>query len=172
MKWLKRLPTPRYKSDRIREAARYANVSSKQKRNRKQLTVRHSKAVYQPEYSKVIWVTGIKVRVMTRGRIAKLFNVPLSTVHNWGRLGVLPSPFAYSQNPVRSYPLYLSAEIHCLVLVVKLLLKDGYLSIPWKKLPDHIEMLHAGYGQARKRFLARFATKDEEAGDRYGVTIL
>ena len=84
----------------------------------------------------------------------------------------------YQERGSKKYPIYLAAQIRCLVMVVNDLVKDGgYVSIPWAYLPDHIAMLHEGYEVALIAYQKRagFFDEDEPLGDetppdRYGVS--
>jgi hypothetical protein len=72
----------------------------------------------------------------------------------------------------KPYPVFLSAQLRVLVIVVRDLVEAGYVSIPWRNLPDHLDMLHEGYAAAYKAFQSRFSPDEErDEADRFGVII-
>jgi hypothetical protein len=129
---------------------------------RKPPKVRDPKHVFYKTYSSALHINGYKAKVITRYGIAKFFNVSLRTVHGWDSLGVLPEPFVMQQRGGIVVPVYLAAEIRCLMMVVTDLVAEGYVSIQWTDLHEHFVMLHAGYEQARAAFMKRLN------GEKYG----
>lgn len=168
--WYTRLPVPRRKADRLRETLRYSQDGG---RNRKALTIRHEKLCFFKAYSRSVFIQGYKAKVCSRYHIAKFFGVPLSTVHNWHKHNVLPEPFMQLDGPHGPYPVFLSAQLRILLVVVRDLVLDGYVSIPWQRLPDHVAMLHRGYAAALKSFNKRAGHEAYDGeGDRFGVVLL
>lgn len=79
----------------------------------------------------------------------------------------------YQQGPQGQYPVYLAAQMRVLLVVLRDLAAEGYVSIPWGRLPDHVAMLHKGYKAVRKSFDARNSNEPYDGeGDRYGVVLL
>lgn len=69
-------------------------------------------------------------------------------------------------------PVYLVSQVLALRKVVKDLVEDGYVSIPWVDLPEHIEMLHAGYEEAADRAYSKFENDTGvDKADRFGVVL-
>jgi hypothetical protein len=167
MDWYKKLPVPRSKADRLRETQRYAGGS------KEPITIRAEKMCFYKGYSKPLYIQGYKVKVCSRYHIAKFFGVPLSTILNWEKHNVLPEPFLYQEGPRGSYPVFLSAQLRVLLMVVRDLAAEGYVSIPWSRLPAHIQMLHEGYETARNAYYRRAVHQPYDGdGDRFGVVIL
>lgn len=165
--WYRRLDTPRSKAARLRDVRRYEGES------RTPPVIRNEKLVFFKAYGKSIFLNGYKVKICSRYHIAKFFGVPLSTVHSWDRNGALPEPFLWQDGPQGKYPIYLSSQMRVLLIVVRDLVSEGYVSIPWSRLPDHLAMLHEGYQFALRSFQARYQGDDEiETADRFGVILL
>jgi hypothetical protein len=167
MKWYRKLPTPGRKNERLR----YAAVSdTPTERTRKPLARRIPDAVFFKKYCSIVSVNGYRFKVMSRYQIAQLFGLrDTSTIIKWDRLGVLPEPFMYLQRRTK-YPVYLSSQIRCLVMVVNDLLDERYVAIPWQKMPQHVEMLHEGYSRALDAFEKRSGmVETAPKGDRFGV---
>lgn len=106
---------------------------------------------------------------MSRWHVAKLFDVPLSTIHKWDKAGALPEAFMYLHRGNVKYPVYLSAQIRCLLVVVRDLVGYGYVSIPWNNLPEHLDMLADGYEAAAKAHQRRMSEPLEEKAGKFGV---
>jgi len=168
MTWYTRLKAPRSKAERLRDASR--DRTTDKSRNRKPPTIRNQKLVFWSTYSRGIWLHGYKVKVASRYHIAKLFDVPVSTIHRWDYNGVLPEPYMWLDGPTKPYPVYLSSQVRVLLVVVRDLVQDGYVSIPWDRLEEHKEMLGRGYAAAMKAFEKRLNPPDTGA-DRYGVIL-
>lgn len=170
MGWYKKLPVPRRKADRLRDTKRYGEAKGS---NRNPITVRPEKLCFYKAYSKPLYIQGYKVKVCSRYHIAKFFGVPLSTIRNWASHGVLPEPFMMQDGPRGPYPVFLSSQLRVLLLVVRDLVKEGYVSIPWGRLPDHVAMLQEGYAAALKSFRQRATHQPYDGeGDRFGVVLL
>lgn len=175
MTWHKKLPLPGSTAARIR-ASRVRRTTGE--RLRPTLRERKPEQAFYKAYSTVLALNGYRVKVTTRYQIAKLFNVAVATISKWEKAGVLPEPLMYNTRGNTQYPLFLSAQIRCLILVVNDLIRDGsYVSIPWAHLPDHLAMLHEGYGVALNAFHKRAGylddpDDDEDMGDKFGVTLL
>ena len=172
--WYRKLPLTGSVSQRRRDAA---SRGSEKIRLRKKLAIRRPEQAFYREYSTVIALSGYRVKTTTRYQIAKLFNVAVPAILKWEKSGVLPEPIMYGQRGANRYPIFLSAQIRCLVMVVNDLVRDGgYLSVPWAYLPDHIAMLHQGYDEALLRFQKRAGyfddepLGDDERPDKNGVT--
>lgn len=170
MTWYAYIKPPRSRADRVR-AARNSTASGE--RTRKPPKLRDPKHVFYRTYSTSVYIGGYRAKVITRHGIAKLFDVPLSTVHGWDKAGVLPEPFMVQERGTSNVPVYLAAQIRCLMIVVRDLVKDGYVSIQWQGLPDHMAMLHAGYAEAQANFQKRLSGEKYggEAG-KYGVSFI
>jgi hypothetical protein len=163
MGWYKKLPVPRSKAARLRDVLRYDSP-------RRPPTIRAEKLVFFKAYSKAVYLHGYRAKVCSRYHIAKFFGVPLSTIHSWHKAGALPEPFMQLYRESKPYPVFLSAQLRVLLVVVRDLVDAGYVSIPWRNLPDHLDMLHEGYAVALKNFNARYSPDEErEAADRFGV---
>lgn len=168
MTWYTRLKAPRSKAERLRDSSR--DRTTDKSRNRKPPTVRNEKQVFWSTYSRSIFLQGYKVKVASRYHIAKLFDVPVSTIHRWDDNDVLPEPYMWLEGSRKPYPVYLSSQVRVLLVVVRDLVEDGYVSIPWDKLDDHKELLNKGYDAAMKAFLKRLNPPDTGA-DRFGVIL-
>ena len=145
-------------------------------RRRKQLKSRPPNHVFYKTFSRSVYLDGYKVKVCSRFQIGKIFNVPVSTVIKWDEAGVLPQPLMYLSMGAKQYPVWLAAQIRCLVLVVNQLVKESYVTIPWSKLPAHLAMLRQGYEEVFASFEKRAGyvevDEDEVKSDKYGVFIL
>ena len=163
--WYSYIKPPRSKADRLRAAKRSPTNAE---RMRKPPKLRDPKHVFYRTFSTSVYLDGYRAKVITRHGIAKLFDVPLSTVHGWDRIGVLPEPFIIQQRGEQEVPLYLASQIRCLMIVVRDLVNDGYVSIQWQFLSEHVAMLQAGYDEAAANFRKRLKgeTYGGEAGKR------
>jgi len=83
---------------------------------------------------------------------------------------VLPEPFMILDGSRKPYPVYLSSQVRVLLVVMRDLVEDGYVSVPWDNLPEHLEMLRQGYREALKAFNKRLNPPDTGA-DKYGVIL-
>lgn len=150
--WYRKLPVPGTRADRIRYTRR---SGANPERVRKPLKTRKPEHVFWKTFSKRVYINGCAAKVMTRYGIAKFFDIDVSTVSSWARLGVLPEPFMTQQRESIKTPLYLASQIRCLVIVINELTEQGYVSIQWRRLDDHVSMLHDGYDVAFDNFTRR-----------------
>jgi hypothetical protein len=168
--WYRKIPVKRSKAARSLEARK--RVKTEELRTRKPVTIRNEKFVFYRTYSSSVYTAGYRTKVCSRYHIAKFFEVPVKTVHRWDAAGVLPEPFMLMEKKNGSpYPVYLSAQFRCLVMVMKDLVAEGYVSIPWHLLGDHIDMLHEGYAIAARNHAKRMQGDDMlmEKPGKFGV---
>ena len=168
MSWYRRIKPKRSKAERLRDASR--DRKTDYSRTRKPPTIRNEKQVFWSTYCRDLWIDGYKAKVASRYHIAKLFDVPVMTIHRWDSAGVLPDPYMILEGARKPYPIYLASQVRVLLVVVRDLVEDGYVSIPWEQLPEHYAMLHAGYAAALEAFERRLNPPLKE-GDKYGVIL-
>ena len=172
--WYRKIPTPSTKTRRVWQSMR--DTKTDRLRNRRQLKKHQPVHVFWKTYSRIVFLEGQQIKVTSTYHISKLFDVPVSTIVKWVSAGVLPDPFMYQSRGKKQYPVWLASQIRCLVVVVNDLIDDGYVSIPWLHLPEHVEMLHDGYKVALQRFMKRTQISDPifdtEKADKFGVFIL
>lgn len=155
MPWYRRIKAARSRADRIR--ANRVSPRPLPLRQRKPLRVRDPDHIFYSTYSTDFWLSGYKAKVISRWGIAKFFGTSVSTIYKWANHGVLPDPFVVQERGQHIVPLYLSSQIRCLMVVIRDLVEDGYITIPWQYLPEHFDMLHAGYDESRKKFKRRLS---------------
>ncbi len=167
--WFKPTKTGRSKSERHRRARQYVKKGSTTSRT--SLKLRPPNHVFFKTYARWIHINGIGVKVCTRNAIANFFDVANTTVYRWDAHGLLPEPFYHI--PARGAgmaPVYLASQVLVLRRVLEDLVKQGYVTIPWSRLPDHVAMLKDGYEQAANRAYRKFEASEEiEKPDRFGV---
>jgi hypothetical protein len=169
MTWYRRLKPPRPKAARIRYSLSRPSSGLHLKKPPKK---RKPKYVFYRTYSKPLHVNGYKIKVISKYGISKYFDVPLITITRWEDAGALPEPFIEQTRGGKVVKFYLAAQIYCLAKVVNDLIDDGYIAIRWRTLPDHVEMLHAGYASAFASLNRRMtSTGGYRSHDKYGVEI-
>ena len=170
MSWYRPIKTERSKSERLRRTAKYEQRGTG--RLRKPLRIRPENHIFFKTFSRSIYVNGFRVKVCTRLNIANYFGVQHSTVLRWADKGLLPEPFYMIAGQSGMIPVYLASQIVALRKVLGDLVQQGYVTIPWSKLPEHVAMLKEGYLAAEKRQYKRLQRTEEiEKPDRFGVLI-
>lgn len=168
MDWYKRIKPKRPKSERARRSKRETLANPMRARN--PITIRSEKSIYFARYSRAISINGLQIKVCTRNSIAEYFGTENTTILRWGDRGVLPEPFYHIDDRGKRIPVYLTGQVLVLRKVVADLVRDGFVSIPWAKLDEHIEMLQNGYEEAANRVYRKFETDNSvDKVDRFGV---
>lgn len=169
--WYRKIAPKRSKAARTRVARN--KVRTEEKRIRKPPRIRNEKFVFYRTYGKKVYINGYATKVCSRYHIAKFFDVSLKTVHRWDASGVLPTPFMrLEKSNGKTYPVYLSAQFRCLVMVMRDLVSYGYVTIPWQQLQEHIDMLHEGYAISARNHAKRMYQDDDvtvEKAGKFGV---
>lgn len=162
--WYRKIPFKRSKSDRSWDAKRYGYTQRNPPK-----PVRPSD-IFKTRYSSDVVIQGYKAKVISRMKIAEFLGVSFKTVRTWDYLGVLPEPFMTKPGS-KNVPLFLSAQVRCLAMVVNDFTEAGFVQIQWAQYPDHCEMLAHGYAQTLHAFNKRMEHDPLEATDKFGVVL-